>query len=99
MAQVLEEEEDAEELFLHFAQFEEFCRETERARAIYKYALDHVPKGRADALYAKFVAFEKKHGDREHIEEVLLAQKRLQVRSHGFSDLICVLTGRSDGMH
>lgn len=78
---MLAEEEGTEDLYLFFAEFEEFCREFERARAIYKYALDHVPKGRADALYARFVTFEKQHGDRESIEEVLSAKKRLQVRS------------------
>ena len=76
---MLAEEEGTEDLYLFFAEFEEFCREFERARAIYKYALDHVEKSRADALYARFVTFEKQHGDRESIEEVLSAKKRLQV--------------------
>lgn len=77
---MLEEEEDTEDLYIHFAGFEEFCKEFERARAIYKYALDHVPKGKADALYGRFVKFEKQHGNRDSIEEVLSAKKRLQVR-------------------
>ncbi len=33
-----------EEFFLRFAEFEEKVKETERARAIYKYALDHMPR-------------------------------------------------------
>ena len=57
-----------EELFIKFAEFEEKCKEPERARAIYKYALDHIPKGQAQDVYKKFVAFEKQHGDREGIE-------------------------------
>ncbi len=57
-----------EELFIKFAEFEEKCKEPERARAIYKYALDHIPKGQAQDVYKKFVAFEKPHGDREGIE-------------------------------
>lgn len=57
-----------EELFIKFAEFEEKCKETDRARAIYKYALDHIPKSQADAVYQRFVAFEKQHGDREGIE-------------------------------
>ena len=40
----------------------------ERARAIYKYALDHLPKSQAGELYKRFVAFEKQQGDREGIE-------------------------------
>ena len=57
-----------EELFIKFAEFEEKCKEPERARAIYKYALDHIPKAQAQDVYKKFVAFEKQHGDREGIE-------------------------------
>ena len=57
-----------EELFIKFAEFEERCKEHERARAIYKYALDHIPKAQADGVYQRFVVFEKQHGDREGIE-------------------------------
>lgn len=37
-------------------------------RAIYKYALDHLPKSQAGELYRRFVQFEKQQGDREGIE-------------------------------
>lgn len=57
-----------EELFIKFAEFEEKCKEPERARAIFKYALDHIPKGQAQDVYKRFVQFEKQHGDREGIE-------------------------------
>uniref|UniRef100_M1A878 Crooked neck protein n=1 Tax=Solanum tuberosum TaxID=4113 RepID=M1A878_SOLTU len=50
------DDEEAEQLFVAFAEFEDKCRETDRARCI---ALDHIPKGRAEDLYSKFVAFEK----------------------------------------
>lgn len=76
---MLEEEDDVDDLYVHFANFEEFCKETERARAIYRYALDHVPRSKVDELYARFVAFEKKQGSRTDIEDVLLSKKRLQV--------------------
>lgn len=33
-----------EEFFIKFAEFEEKVREVERARAIYRYSLDHIPK-------------------------------------------------------
>lgn len=72
------EDGQTEEFFLKFAEFEEKVKETERARAIYKYALDHIPKGQADNLYARFVAFEKQHGDREGIEEVVVSKRRFQ---------------------
>lgn len=53
-------------------------KEVERARAIYKYALDHLPKAQAEVLYQRFVAFEKQHGDREGIEDVVLSKRRFQ---------------------
>ncbi|KAG8382147.1 hypothetical protein BUALT_Bualt05G0046400 [Buddleja alternifolia] len=74
----LGDEEEAEELFVAFAEFEEKCKETERARCIYKYALDHIPKGRAEELYMKFVSFEKQYGDREGIEDAIVANRRFQ---------------------
>ncbi|KAL0396714.1 UNVERIFIED_CONTAM: Pre-splicing factor clf1 [Sesamum calycinum] len=74
----LGDDEEAEELFVAFAEFEEKCKETERARCIYKYALDHIPKGRAEELYKKFVAFEKQYGDREGIEDAIVGKRRFQ---------------------
>ena len=40
----------------------------ERARAIFKYALDHIPRNQAQDVYRRFVTFEKQHGDRTGIE-------------------------------
>uniref|UniRef100_A0A7I4AFQ1 Uncharacterized protein n=1 Tax=Physcomitrium patens TaxID=3218 RepID=A0A7I4AFQ1_PHYPA len=74
----LGEDGQTEELFVAFAQFEERCKEPERARVIYKYALDHIPKGKAETLYQKFVQFEKQYGDREGIENVVVGKKRFQ---------------------
>jgi len=65
-------------LLLSFAKFEERVKETDRARAIYKFALDNIPKSNATELYAAFVAFEKQHGDREGIEEVIVSKRRFQ---------------------
>ena len=66
------------DLFSKFAQFEEFCKEVERARAIYKYALDHVTKEEAEELYKEYMRFEKKHGNRADIENVISRKKRLE---------------------
>jgi Suppressor of forked protein (Suf) len=65
-----------EELFIKFAEFEEKVKESERARAIFKYALDHLPKAHASDIYKRFVAFEKQHGDREGIEDVIVSERR-----------------------
>ncbi|PRW59332.1 Crooked neck 1 [Chlorella sorokiniana] len=74
----LGEDANNEELFLRFAEFEEKVKEVERARAIYKYALDHLPKSQAGELYRRFVQFEKQQGDREGIEEVIVSERRFK---------------------
>lgn len=65
-------------LFIYFAQFEERNKEFERARVIYKYALDHIPKHRAEDLFQTYTAFEKMHGDRQGVEDVILSKRRFQ---------------------
>ncbi|KAF8063074.1 CRNKL1 [Scenedesmus sp. PABB004] len=74
--EALGEDAHTEEFFLRFAEFEELVKEPERARAIFRYALDHLPKAAAQGLYARFVAFEKQHGSREGIEDVVLSKRR-----------------------
>lgn len=74
----LGDDANTEELFLRFAEFEERVKEVDRARAIYKYALDHLPKSQAGELYRRFVQFEKQLGDREGIEEVIVSERRFK---------------------
>ncbi|KNA17989.1 hypothetical protein SOVF_074890 [Spinacia oleracea] len=74
----LADDEEAEQLFVAFAEFEERCKETERARCIYKIALDHIPKGRAEEVYKKFVAFEKQYGHKEGINDAIVGRRRFQ---------------------
>lgn len=150
-----------EELFMKFAEFEEKVKEVDRARAIYRYALDHIPKAQvhgaqetgpklwlvsqrltanldqscglgarrltanllvmthgaerlgcpcmlilaewpylntqisptfsfhdgeqATAVYARAVAFEKQHGDRAGIEDVIVGERRFQYEEEVFS--------------
>ncbi|XP_063901171.1 crooked neck-like protein 1 [Zophobas morio] len=66
-----------EDLFIAFAEFEEKCNEFERARAIYKYALEFLDKLTAPKLFSLYSAFEKKFGDRAGIEDILLSKKRM----------------------
>lgn len=53
----------------------------QRARVIYKYALDNIPKHLAEDLYKEFVAFEKQFGDRQGIEDVIISKRRFQYGS------------------
>ncbi|GAB4834530.1 Crooked neck-like protein 1 [Ancistrocladus abbreviatus] len=74
----LADDGEAEQLFVAFAEFEEQCKEMERARCIYKFALDHISEGRAEELYKKFVAFEKQYGDKKGIEDAIVWKRRFQ---------------------
>ncbi|XAR55043.1 hypothetical protein NMG60_11030419 [Bertholletia excelsa] len=74
----LADDEEAEQLFVAFAEFEERCKEIERARCIYKFAPGHILKGHAEDLYRKFVAFEEQYGDKEGIEDAIVGKSRFQ---------------------
>ncbi|XP_053594028.1 protein crooked neck-like [Microplitis demolitor] len=65
-----------EKLYLAFARFEESQREHERARAIYKYSIDHIPKERAEEIYKAYTIHEKKYGDRSDIESVIVSKRK-----------------------
>ena len=67
-----------EKLYIAFAKFEEGCREYERTRAIYKYALEHIPKQQAQELFKAYTHFEKKYGDRAGIENVVISKRKFQ---------------------
>ncbi|WCJ26466.1 Pre-mRNA-splicing factor CLF1 [Euphorbia peplus] len=43
-----------------------------------KLSVDHIPKGRAEELYRKFVAFEKRNGDKEGVAVAIVGERRLQ---------------------
>jgi len=65
-----------EELFVAFSKFEESQREHDRARVIYKYALDHLPKDKCQLIYKQFTVHEKKFGDRSTIEDVIVSKRK-----------------------
>ena len=67
-----------EELFIKFAEFEERQKEHERATAIYKYALDRMPKDQCVKIYEAYTIHEKKFGERVGIESVITKKRKLQ---------------------
>ncbi|CAG8886371.1 unnamed protein product [Penicillium egyptiacum] len=67
-----------ERLFSAYAKFEAKLKEYERARAIYKYALDRLPRSKAMALHKAYTTFEKQFGDREGVEDVILSKRRVE---------------------
>ena len=65
-----------EKLFIAYARFEAKLKEYERARAIYKHALDRLPRSRSMALHKAYTTFEKQFGDRDGVEDVVLSKRR-----------------------
>ncbi|EMD01239.1 hypothetical protein BAUCODRAFT_29691 [Baudoinia panamericana UAMH 10762] len=66
-----------EKIFIAYARFEARLKEYERARAIYKYALDRMPRSKSGILHKQYTVFEKQFGDREGVEDVVLAKRRV----------------------
>jgi crooked neck len=66
-----------EKLFMSYAKFEARLKELERARAIYKFALDRMPRSKSVNLHKAFTTFEKQFGDRDGIEDVILSKRRV----------------------
>ena len=67
-----------EKLFIAYARYEAKLKEYERARAIFKYALDRLPRSRSAILHKSYTQFEKQFGNREGVEDVVLAKRRVQ---------------------
>nr|OQO23145.1 Pre-mRNA-splicing factor clf1 [Rachicladosporium sp. CCFEE 5018] len=66
-----------EKLFIAYARFESKLKEFERARAIYKYALDRMPRASSALLHKQYTQFEKQYGDQSGVEDVLLSKRRV----------------------
>jgi len=67
-----------EKVFIAFARFEAKLKEFERARSIYKLALDRMPRSKSANLHKHYTTFEKQYGDREGVEDVVTAKRRVQ---------------------
>lgn len=81
----LHETERSEKLLISFARFEERCKEIERARVIFRYALDEAKKagdeGHLQELNQEVISFEKRHGSRAGIEDAIVAKRRLALEA------------------
>eukprot|EP00057_Strongylocentrotus_purpuratus_P011966 XP_011666440.1 PREDICTED: crooked neck-like protein 1 isoform X3 [Strongylocentrotus purpuratus] len=67
-----------EKLYIAFSKFEERQKEHERAKVIYKYALDNMDKEHAQELFKNYTIHEKRYGDRAGIEDVVISKRRFQ---------------------
>ena len=57
---------------------EAFSLQHDRARVIYKYALDHLSKESCPEIYKAYTIHEKKFGSRAAIEDVIVSKRRFQ---------------------
>ncbi|EIW83475.1 TPR-like protein [Coniophora puteana RWD-64-598 SS2] len=73
-----EQVEKAQAVFSAFAKMETRVKEYERARVIYKFALERLPRSKSASLYAAFTRFEKQHGARSVLESTVLGKRRIQ---------------------
>ncbi|ESK94476.1 pre-mrna-splicing factor clf1 [Moniliophthora roreri MCA 2997] len=70
--------EKAQAVFSAFAKMETRLKEYERARVIYKFALERIPRSKSAGLYASYTKFEKQHGTRNTLESTVLGKRRIQ---------------------
>jgi crooked neck len=69
----------SEKIFMEYARFEAVrMHEHDRARAIYKFALDRMPRSKSVNLHKSYTTFEKQFGDSEGVEDVVLEKRRVQ---------------------
>ncbi|KAK3694678.1 hypothetical protein B0T22DRAFT_78380 [Podospora appendiculata] len=76
IAETLGDEAVDERIFIAFARYEARLREYERARAIYKFGLDNLPRSKSMTLHANYTTFEKQFGDKEGVQDVILTKRR-----------------------
>ncbi|EJD55187.1 pre-mRNA-splicing factor CLF1 [Auricularia subglabra TFB-10046 SS5] len=73
-----EQVEKAQAVFGAFAKMESRCKEYDRARVIYKFALQRLPRTKSNTLYAAYTRFEKQHGTRTTLESTVLGKRRIE---------------------
>jgi len=67
-----------ERMFIQYAKFEIKLREYDRARALYKFALDRLPRSKSRALNDAYVRFSKAYGDEDGVQDAVLSKRRVQ---------------------
>lgn len=65
-----------EKVLNSYAKWEGKQKEWERARAIYQFGLQKLPKSRSKILYEAYSQFTKQYGDKDGIEDVIVAKRR-----------------------
>lgn len=82
----LHHEEKTEKLLVNFARFEIRCKEYDRARVIFMFALETLVDEDTTELKKEYVNFEKKYGNRQGIEDAILENRRAHYEEQIKSD-------------
>lgn len=67
----------SEKVIMEFCRFEVRMKELERARFLYKWALDRLPRSKSRNLHKAYTTFEKQFGDADGVEDVVLEKRRV----------------------
>lgn len=70
--------ERAQSVFTAFAKMETRQGEYDRARMIYKYALERIPRAKSEGIYTSYTRFEKQFGSIKGVEDTVTQKRRLQ---------------------
>ncbi|GAC93530.1 hypothetical protein PHSY_001095 [Pseudozyma hubeiensis SY62] len=70
--------EKAQSVFTAFAKMETRLKEYERARVIYKYALERLPRSKSEGIYSSYTRFEKQFGSMSSVEDTVIGKRRIQ---------------------
>jgi len=70
--------EVAQTVYTAFAKLETRMREYDRARVIYKYALERLPRSKSAGIFSSYNRFEKQFGTRQGVEDTVLGKRRIQ---------------------
>lgn len=70
--------EMAQTVYTAFAKMETRMQEYERARVIYKYALERLPRSKSAGIFSSYNRFEKQFGTRQGVEDTVLGKRRIQ---------------------
>lgn len=70
--------ERAQTVFTALAKMETRQGEYDRARFIYKYALERIPRAKSEGIYTSYTRFEKQFGSIKGVEDTVTQKRRLQ---------------------
>ncbi|CEH17791.1 pre-mrna-splicing factor clf1 [Ceraceosorus bombacis] len=79
--------EKAQTVYTAFAKMETRAKEIERAKVIYRYALERLPRTKSSGIYASYTRFEKQFGNRQGVEDTVLGKRRIQYEEEVTSGL------------